>query len=72
MFSDLLGETKGFKHQITLRVTLKKYKPDREIEFTPVYFNSTTKTVINHKFSLQNVFQEILYKIDNCINEASG
>ena len=72
MFSDLLDETKGFKHQITLRVTLKKYKPDREIEFTPVYFNSTTKTVINHKFSLQNVFQEILYKIDNCINEASG
>ena len=72
MFSDLLDETKGFKHQITLRVTLKKCKPDREIEFTPVYFNSTTKTVINHKFSLQNVFQEILYKIDNCINEASG
>ena len=24
-------------------------------------FNSTTKPVINHKFSLKNAFQEILY-----------
>ena len=44
---------------------LKKYKPNGEIEFRPVYFNSTTKTVINHKFSLENAFQEILYRIDN-------
>ena len=72
LFSDLLNETKGFKYQITLKVTLKKYKPDREIEFRPVYFNSATKTVINHKFSLKNAFQEILYRIDNWINEGSG
>ena len=51
---------------------LKKYKPDRKIEFRPVYFNSATKTVINHKFSLKNAFQEILYRIDNWINEGSG
>ena len=37
---------------------LKKYKPNGEIEFRPVYFNSTTKTVINHKFSLENSFPE--------------
>ena len=42
--------------QKVLKVTLKKYKQKGEIEFTPVYFNSTTKTVINHKFSLKNVF----------------
>ena len=60
MFSDLLDETKGFKYQMTLKVTLKKYKPNGEIEFTPVYFNSTTKTMINHKISLENAFQEIL------------
>ena len=52
MFSDLLNETKGFKYQITVKVLLKKYKPDREIEFRPVYFNSTTKTVIDYKFNL--------------------
>ena len=32
----------------------------------------TTKTAINHKFSLKNVFQEILYRIDNSINKGCG
>ena len=71
LFSDLLNETKGFKYQIAVKVLLKKYKLNGEIEFAPVYFNSTTKTVINHKFSLKNAFQEILYRIDNWINEGS-
>ena len=47
LFSDLLNETKGFKYQITVKVLLKKYKPNGEIEFAPVYFNSVIKTVIN-------------------------
>ena len=63
---------KVFKYQITLKVTLKKYKPNMEIEFRPVCFNSTTKTVTNHIFSLGNAFQEILYRIDNWINEGAG
>ena len=49
-FNDILNEAKGFKYQITLKALLKKYKLDREIEFRSVYFNSVTKTVINHKF----------------------
>ena len=57
LFSDLLNETKGFKYQITLKVTLKQYKLNGGLEVTPVYFNSTTKTVINHKFSLENAFK---------------
>ena len=52
LFSDLSNETKGFKYQTTLKVMLKKYKPNGEIEFRPVI----TKTVINHKFSLKNAF----------------
>ena len=44
LFNDLLIETKGFKYQITLKVILKKYKPNGEMEFDPVYFNSATKT----------------------------
>ena len=28
--------------------------------------------MINHKFSLENAFQEILYRIDNWINEVSS
>ena len=39
-----------------LKVIFKKYKPNGEIEFRPVYFSSTTKTVINPKFSLENAF----------------
>ena len=50
LFNDLLNETKGFKYQITVKVLLKKYKPNGEIEFTPVYFNSSTKTIINHRY----------------------
>ena len=71
-FSNLLNETKGFKYQITVKVSFKKCKLNEEIEFAPVYFNSTTKTVIRHKFSLENAFQEILYMIDAWINEGSG
>ena len=66
MFNDLLNQTKGFKYQITLKVTLEKYK-STEIEFAPVYFNSTTITVTNERFS-----QEILYRVNNWIIEGSG
>ena len=69
LFSNLLNEIKGFKYQITVKVLLKKYKLNEEIEFAPVYFNSLTKIVTNKRFKLQNVFQEILYRIDCRINE---
>ena len=72
LFNDLLNETKGFKYQITVKVLLKKYKLNGEIEFRLVYFNSVTKTVTNHRFQLESSFQEILYMIDNWINEGSG
>ena len=64
VFVDLLNETKGFKYQITVKVLLRKYKHDGEIEFNPVYFNSWTQTVINHRFKLEDSFQDILYIID--------
>ena len=72
LFSNLLNETKGFKYQITVKVLLKKYKLNGEIEFAPVYFNSLAKTVINHRFTMENSFQEILCMIDAWINEGSG
>ena len=72
LFSDLLNETKGFKYQITVKVLLKKYRSNGEIEFTPVYFNSSTKTIINHRYKLDQSFQEILYRIDAWINRGSG
>ena len=54
-----------------LKVILKKYKRIA-IELAPVYFNLTTKTVINYKFHFESAFQEILNRIDNWINEGSG
>ena len=72
LFGDLLNATKGFKYQITLKVLLKKYKLDGEIEFAPVSFNSLTKTIVNNRFRLEDSFQEILHMIDAWINEGSG
>ena len=64
---------KGFKYQITVKkILLKIYKPNGEIEFAPVYFNSPTKLVINHRYELNKFFQEIIYRIDAWINEGSG
>ena len=37
-----------------------------------MYFNSATKAVVNCKFGLDKSFQDILFKIDNWINEGSG
>ena len=67
-----MNERKAFKYQITLNVLLSKYKPYVKIEFKSVYFNSTTKTVINHKSGLEKSFQEILHLDDDWINEGSA
>ena len=73
MIKDLLDEIKGFKYQITVKVLLSKHKENGDTEFAPVYFNSTTKTVINSaKYMLDKSFQESLYRMDNWINEGSG
>ena len=73
MFKDILNEIKGFKYQITARVLLCKYKGNGDRYFAPVYFNSATKTVINSdQYYLGKSFQEILYRIDDWINEECG
>ena len=59
LFIDLLNETRGFKYQITVKVLLKKYKPNGEIEFTPVCFNSTTKTYINKYIYILYIYKYI-------------
>ena len=47
-------------------------KTDGSIEYSPVYFNSATETIILIKFYLYQSFQEILYRIDNWISQGSG
>ena len=65
---------KGFKYQITLFVTLKKHKPDGNVEYAKVFLNSFIKLVINDSFddSIDKSFNGILFRLDNWINERSG
>ena len=51
---------------------LSKHKRNVGIEIAPIYCSSTCKTVINLEYDLDKYFQEILYRIDNWINEGSG
>ena len=64
---DLLDEVKGFKYLITVKVLLSKYKENRDVEFAPVCFNSTTKKLINSKYMFDKSFQDILYRIEKRI-----
>ena len=72
LFKDLLDKMNGFKYQITLKVTLSKHKVDSSIEYSTVYFNFSTKTVVKNKHGLDKSFQQVLYRIDNWINEGSA
>ena len=75
LFSNLLKETKVFikyQYQTTVEVLLTKYNLNGEIEFAPVYFDSVTKTVINHRFKIENSLQEILYMIDVWLNNGAS
>ena len=65
MFKDLLDEIKSFKYRITINILLSKRKENGDIEFSPVYFNSTTKTVITLEYDLDKSFEGILYRTDN-------
>ena len=55
-----------------MTVLLYKHKMDGDTEYSPAYFNTATKTVINFKYCLDKSFQEILYRIGNWINKGSG
>ena len=47
LFSNLLNEARGFKYQITVKVLLKKYEHDGEIEFA--IKSSEVKTIKVYK-----------------------
>ena len=72
LFKDLLHGMIGFKYQSTMSISLSKEKINGDNEYSSVYFNSTTKTIISPGFNLDKSFEEILYRINNWINEGSG
>ena len=48
---------KGFKYHITMTVFLYKHKVDVYTKYSPVYFNSTIKAVINFEYCFDKSFQ---------------
>ena len=73
LFRDLLIEMKAFKYQITMKVLQSKQKENGGKEFITVYFNSTAKKVINlNNYGLNKSFQQVLYRLENWINEGSA
>ena len=62
----------GFKYQITMNVLLSKQKENGSREFTTVYFNSAAKAIIIiNNYGFNKSFQQVLYRLDNRINERS-
>ena len=63
LFGELLSEMKGFT-----------IKLDGTVEYAAVYRNSFVKTVINYNIddSIDKSISEILFRLDNWINEGSG
>ena len=55
-----------------MAILLSKVKNNGEIEYSPGYFNSLTKTVINEDYKLDDTFNEIIYKVNNWISHGSG
>ena len=59
LHKDLFNEVKSLKYQTIVIFLLCKHKMNGNIEYSPVYFNSATKTVINSdKMILTNVFKK--------------
>ena len=63
---------KGFKYQIALSFLLSKVKNSGLTEYSPVYFNSLTKTITGDKFFLDQCFKEIIYRVQQWISHGSG
>ena len=74
LFKFLLHEMRRFKYQLTLNITLRKDKINDNSEYASVYFSSFIKTVLNHDFehSIDSCFEEIIFRIDNWIDEGTG
>ena len=72
LFKDLLMEMKGFKYQITLCFLLSKVKSSDFIEYSTIYLNSLTKTVIVGKHFLNECFNEIIFRLEYWISHGSG
>ena len=72
LFDELLREKRGFKYVLSTKIILKKCINNNEHTYSTVYFKSLIKTVINQRYYLNDLFEEILNTLDAWINESSA
>ena len=72
LFDKSFRGRRGFKYIIIVKIILKKWINNNEIDPRTLYFNSLIKTVINQRYRLNDSFEEIQNLLDIWINEGSG
>ena len=73
LFRELLIEMKGFKYQLTMKAFLSSQQKKMMIEnLLLLILILLLKKVIGSKDGLGKLFEEILYRLDNWINEGSA
>ena len=58
-------------NKTSIKIILKKRINDNKHKYSTVYFNSLVKTVINQRYYLNDLFEEILDLLDIQISESS-
>ena len=72
LFDKLLKEKRGFKYILSAKIILKKRINNNEHTYSTVYFNSLIKTVINRRYHLNDLSEEMLNLLDAWISESSA
>ena len=72
IFGDFLRDKRGFKYNLSTKISLKKRISDNETRYRTLYFNSETKTIIKQRSHIIESFEKILNLLDIWINDGSG
>ena len=58
LFDDFLWEKKGFKYNISTKITLKRRISDNETRYRIFFSNSETKIIINQRYHITESFEK--------------
>ena len=63
-FDDLLRDKRGFKYNLSTKISLKKRISDNETRYRTLSFNTETKTIIKQRYHITESFEKILNLLD--------
>ena len=73
LFRDLLREKRGFKYNLYIVVTLKKWNNAiNRFDIETVKIKAKAITVINQRFNLNSAYEELKHRLDIWTGEGSG